>query len=292
MSDPIESWRKVAAGFDKRYAAVAPGQLGSPTPCAEWTVRDLVDHVAGVQLRMSRLVGATTEDGADWPAVRDGMTAVLSRPDALEGTSIHPQLGEAPKVQWLTIATNDMLIHTWDLSRAIGADEALSAEEVAACQSFLEQLPHSILRESGRYAGALEVPDDADAQTKLLAFAGRAGCEPVDRSQDLDSEDFTAQFTERAQADAHRPTRPQTSAVRGTTGTVPASLHRRSARDGAVRTPDRAQPAAARSSSAKKAADQGRARMVVRQVLGGRRQIDDRLDQFAANVGQPGIGEP
>jgi len=66
-----------------------------------------------------------------------------------------------------------MLIHTWDLARAIGVDEALPGEEVAACQAFLEQLPHSILRESGRYVDAVQVSDDADPQTKLLAFAGR-----------------------------------------------------------------------------------------------------------------------
>jgi len=122
---------------------------------------------------MSRLVGATTDAGADWPAVRDGMAAVLAKPDALAGTSNHPRLGAGPKVQWLTIATNDLLIHTWDLARAIGADEALPDEQVAACQAFLEQLPTSILRESGRYVDAVPVPDDSDAQTRLLAFAGR-----------------------------------------------------------------------------------------------------------------------
>ena len=173
MSDPIESWRTVAAHFGQRYDAIGEGQWTSPTPCDEWTVRDLVDHVTGVQFRMSRLVGATTEEGADWPGVRDGMAAVLAKPDALQGTSTHPVLGEAPKVQWLTVATNDLLLHTWDLARAIGADEALPGEEVAACQEWLEQLPHSILRESGRYVDAVEVPDDADAQTTLLAFSGR-----------------------------------------------------------------------------------------------------------------------
>ena len=81
--------------------------------------------MVSVQLAMSQLVGATTEDGADWPTTRDGMAAVLARPAALEGTSTHPRLGEGPKVHWLTIATNDMLIHTWDLARSIGADETL-----------------------------------------------------------------------------------------------------------------------------------------------------------------------
>ncbi len=173
MSSPIESWQAVTRAFDQRYDAIEDDQWDGPTPCDQWSVRDLVDHVATVQLTMSQLVGATTGDGADWPAARDGMEAILAEPDALEGTSTHPRLGEGPKGQWLTIATNDMLIHTWDLARAIGADDVLPAEQVGDCQAFLEQLPHSILRESGRYVDAVEVPGDADAQTRLLAFAGR-----------------------------------------------------------------------------------------------------------------------
>jgi len=173
MGDAAESWHEVADAFDQRYAGIMEDQWAAATPCDQWTVRDLVDHVTTVQLMMSQLVGAATEAGADWPAVRDGMAAVLAKPDALEGTSTHPRLGEGPKVQWLTIATNDMLIHTWDLARSIGADETLPADAVTGCQAFLERLPHSVLRKSGRYVDAVEIPDDADAQTKLLAFAGR-----------------------------------------------------------------------------------------------------------------------
>jgi len=98
MSDPVESWRRVAGRFGTRYGAIKEDQWANPTPCEQWTVRDLVDHVTTVQLLMSQLVGATTEEGADWPAVRDGMAAALAKPDALEGTSVHPRLGDGPKV--------------------------------------------------------------------------------------------------------------------------------------------------------------------------------------------------
>ena len=87
MSGAIASWYEVADAFDQRYAGIMEDQWAAATPCDQWTVRDLVDHVTTVQLLMSQLVGATTEPGADWPAVRDGMAVVLAKPDALEGTS-------------------------------------------------------------------------------------------------------------------------------------------------------------------------------------------------------------
>ena len=75
-------------------------------------------------------------------------------------------------MQWLTIATNDMLIHTWDLARAIGADEALPAGE-GGLSGFPRAATALDPARSGRYVDAVQVPDDPDAQTKLLAFAGR-----------------------------------------------------------------------------------------------------------------------
>jgi uncharacterized protein (TIGR03086 family) len=70
------------------------------------------------------------------------------------------------------IYTADVFLHRWDLARATGQDEALDA---ATCAEMLEgMLPmDEALRQSGHYGPRVEVPDDADAQTRLLAFIGR-----------------------------------------------------------------------------------------------------------------------
>ena len=74
------------------------------------------------------------------------------------------------------ICTPDVLIHTWDLARAAGLDEALDPGEVARNAAGVEAMPPEVdqaMRDSGHYGPRVEVPADADAQTRLLAFMGR-----------------------------------------------------------------------------------------------------------------------
>ena len=65
-----------------------------------------------------------------------------------------------------------MFLHRWDLARATRQDETLDPNK---CAEMLEgMLPmEEALRQSGHYGPRVDVPDDADVQTKLLAFIGR-----------------------------------------------------------------------------------------------------------------------
>ena len=80
--------------------------------------------------------------------------------------------GESPAGEALGIPTMDMLVHTWDLSRAIGADESLPEEICAHAYEQLQPMD-AMLRGPGRFGPRVEVADDADIQTKLIAFCGR-----------------------------------------------------------------------------------------------------------------------
>jgi uncharacterized protein (TIGR03086 family) len=74
------------------------------------------------------------------------------------------------------ICTPDVLIHTWDLARAAGLDEVLDPGEVARNVAGVEAMDPTVeeaMRDSGHYGPRVEVPADADAQTRLLAFMGR-----------------------------------------------------------------------------------------------------------------------
>ena len=173
MSTPVEMWQTAAEGFDHRYRAITAAQWEAATPCSEWNVHELVTHAVGVQMSFGAPLGLTTPDGADWPTVRAAMDAVLAQPGATDGTGTHPAFGEVPKAMLLGIATNDMLIHTWDLSRAIGANEQLPDDLVSAAYQTLQQLPADVIRGPGRFAAPVDVDDGADMQTKMLAFAGR-----------------------------------------------------------------------------------------------------------------------
>jgi len=70
------------------------------------------------------------------------------------------------------IMFGDVLIHTWDLARAANLDETLDAAIVTEMLIGMQPMDE-MLRQSGQYGPKVEVPDDADDQTKLIAFTGR-----------------------------------------------------------------------------------------------------------------------
>ncbi len=177
--DPVTLYR---AATDRAMAvadAVRPEQFESPTPCTEWTVAQVIDHlVGGTEYLLSaahgrdpaRQVNVTSAD------FRRGVTDVLEAlalPGATERTCISPLGFEWPVSQAVAGTFMDVLIHTWDLAHATGQDEKLDPTLVEACAAmFLPEMP-----ERGRAAGiigpAVEVGDDASPQDRLLAAMGR-----------------------------------------------------------------------------------------------------------------------
>jgi uncharacterized protein (TIGR03086 family) len=66
-----------------------------------------------------------------------------------------------------------VLVHTWDLARATGQDATLDADEVHRLYEGMTEMDENLLRDSGHYGPRVDVPADADEQTKLIAFTGR-----------------------------------------------------------------------------------------------------------------------
>lgn len=170
----IDMWRETAQAFDQRYQAVSAEQQQAATPCDEWCVQDVIDHVAGVQGGFAGdMVGAEVAEGATWPQVHQAVNAALDNEGALEGMTNHPAFGEVPKTMLFGIGISDMLVHTWDLARAIGADETLPAGPVQASFMGLQQMPEEARVGSGMFSAPIEIAADADMQTQLIAFTGR-----------------------------------------------------------------------------------------------------------------------
>ncbi len=170
----IEIWNAAADAFTQRYEAITDEQWSATTPCEGWTVKDLVDHAVGVQVGFTGgMVGAEIPEGADWPATRDAIRAALANEEALAGTAEMGPMGEVPKTVPFGVSASDLLIHTWDLARAIGADEALPPQAVAATMAGLQRFPEAAMRSETMFGAAIEVAEDADEQTKMLSFTGR-----------------------------------------------------------------------------------------------------------------------
>jgi uncharacterized protein (TIGR03086 family) len=108
-----------------------------------------------------------------WLVLDDALQALLDDPAVCATEIMHPRAGTHRFDDAIaTFFIGDVVVHTWDLARATGLDETLDPDEVHAM--FVEMEPlDDVLRASGQFGPRVPVPEDADEQTKLLAFTGR-----------------------------------------------------------------------------------------------------------------------
>ncbi|MGW5735780.1 MULTISPECIES: TIGR03086 family metal-binding protein [Streptomyces] len=173
--------------FADRVHAIGADQWDAPTPCGDWSVRDLVGHLTTEQLWVPSLVrdGATIESVGDafdgdvlgpdpvvsWDTAAAASREAFREPGALDRT-VHLSFGETAADFYCGQMISDLVVHAWDLSRAIGAEEKLPDDLVAF--SVREITPYAAdLAKSGLFAPAVEPPQGADEQTKLLNLLGR-----------------------------------------------------------------------------------------------------------------------
>ncbi len=184
--DVAEQFQKALSELARRVPVVGQGQWHDPTPCSEWDVHDLTNHVVN-ELRWvpPLLEGRTIEEvgdrfdgdllgsdpvGAAQEAMREAADAA-TQPGALERV-VHLSFGDTSGGEYLSQITSDVAIHSWDLARAVGADERLDADLVAFVHGYLGPQVE-LWRAAGAFAPPTEVADDADPQDKLLAMVGR-----------------------------------------------------------------------------------------------------------------------
>jgi uncharacterized protein (TIGR03086 family) len=160
-------------------AQVTSAQLTGPTPCSEWTVQQLIDHmIGGPDYLLSVVAGRAPQprSGATIGEYRAGVAqalVALHEPDVLTRTCQSPLNFEWTIGQAVAGTFMDQLIHTWDLAKATGQDTTLDPELVATCIAmFLPDMPE-IGRAGGMVGPAVAVPDDATPQDKLLGAMGR-----------------------------------------------------------------------------------------------------------------------
>ncbi|MEU4310957.1 TIGR03086 family metal-binding protein [Nocardia sp. NPDC024068] len=181
--DPLADLERASRAVVDLITAVRPDQWAAPTPCTEWSVRDLVDHLVGSNLMFLAIFGERPmpERGTDilgddplaaYTASASALEAAFARPGILEETYQGP-LGEATGVDRLQFRVTDLLAHGWDLSRALGVPDRLPEDLAEAALAFSRtQLPDGSSR-PGRFAAAQPVPAGATAVERLVAFLGR-----------------------------------------------------------------------------------------------------------------------
>ncbi|ONH25108.1 TIGR03086 family metal-binding protein [Pseudofrankia asymbiotica] len=176
----LDLYRRAGTHTATIMAGVRPEQLTAPTPCATWTVQDLVDHLVG---GTHYLLAATTGAQSGEPPTRSttdrfaaGFAAVLdavAQPAATRRRCLSPLGFEWSVGEALAGTFMDVLVHGWDLATATSQDPRLDPDLVQACwDMFIPDMP-----ERGRGAGLIgpevAVPADAPLQDRLLGVMGR-----------------------------------------------------------------------------------------------------------------------
>ncbi|MFF3069246.1 TIGR03086 family metal-binding protein [Kitasatospora sp. NPDC057904] len=182
---PGTPYPEALAAFGEQVRLIGPGQWDAPTPCTDWSVRDLVNHLTGEQLWIPELLmGATVAevggrfDGdvlgddpvAAWTAAADAARHAFAVPGAT-GLTVHLSFGDVSGQYYLDQVTTDLVIHAWDLAEGVGHPTRLPAGLVDFALAALGG--YGDLSGTGAFAPPVPVPDDADPQTRLLALTGR-----------------------------------------------------------------------------------------------------------------------
>lgn len=181
MSDVADRYSTIADDFTARVEGVRGAGWVAPSPCPEWTARDVVAHVIDTHYRvLATLDGAeppVTAPDDDLPARWSTVTGVLLgtiNDEAQASKIVKSMIGEQPYGSLVgSLLCIDTLVHTWDLARATGQDEHLNQAAVATAMGFLAPLDE-VIRQPGGFAPKIEPEPGADEQTKFLNFCGRA----------------------------------------------------------------------------------------------------------------------
>jgi uncharacterized protein (TIGR03083 family) len=147
--------------------ASADGRWDRRTPCDAWDARAVLEHVIGFHdVLLLRPLGLKPDRPGD-PQVRWQLTY-----QSLADAFASGEVTRLDQYRLMPNLTRDVLVHTWDLARAVGADDRLAPDW---CELFYTGLPsdHDALIASGMFNAPVAVRGDVDVQAKLLASLGR-----------------------------------------------------------------------------------------------------------------------
>lgn len=159
--------------------------LGNATPCTEWNVQQLLNHMV-YELRWvpDLLAGKTVTDignrydgdllGSDpksaWQHAADAALVAVKHVDP--DMVVHLSYGDVPARDYIDEVGGDILVHTWDLDQGMNCSLILNPE--MAQYIYDKTLPKKdSMAKSRLFAPAVDVPEDATIQAKLLALFGR-----------------------------------------------------------------------------------------------------------------------
>ncbi len=187
--EAVEALCAANAEFDSRLTQVASDDWARSTPCPEWDVRQLVNHVLlGTRMSIQILEGMPVDEiigGLDDDLMTDAdpvesfralageMVDGFSGDGGLDGIVDHPA-GQFPRSVFVGFRVADAALHAWDLATATGGEVELDADLVQWLWDDA-QPRREMLQASGMFGDGPsgDVPEDAPLQTRYLDLMGR-----------------------------------------------------------------------------------------------------------------------
>lgn len=170
----------------RAVSRVSTADYGAPTPCADWDLRAVLNHVVSGNRWVRPLVeGRTIAQVGDafsgdllgnepipaYERSADDAQSAFYAPGAMTA-SCAVSYGPIPGAQYCAHRFVDLVIHGWDLAAAVGAEYRIPADMIEAVHRIVDPMMGE-LRDAGMFADAIEAAEEADEQTKLLAWFGR-----------------------------------------------------------------------------------------------------------------------
>lgn len=176
--EPLSQLDELAPLLGGVVGGIAPDQLDRPTPCADFTVRGVLEHmIEGATAFAAAYRGDTPSQpdlsdpvGGFGPALTS-LGEAIGAPGALDRTVAAP-FGELPGETFARFVVLDGLVHGWDMATATGQAYTPSDELVAAADAFARQVLDP-LRDGQTFAAAVEPAAEATPIERLAAYTGR-----------------------------------------------------------------------------------------------------------------------
>ncbi|MEE4025933.1 TIGR03086 family metal-binding protein [Gordonia sp. PKS22-38] len=179
-TDVNDRYRSLAGGFGTVLDAAPADRWSAPSPCDGWTARDVVAHVIDTQREFFTTHGVDLgprpgldDPAAAWRTHADVVTDRLADP-AVVATPFDGHFGPTTVGETLMRFYGfDMVAHRWDVATAVGNDVRFTDDELSLMETAADGFGPALYGE-GVCKSGVEVPADADRQTRLLAKLGRS----------------------------------------------------------------------------------------------------------------------
>jgi uncharacterized protein (TIGR03086 family) len=183
--DPRDQLAVIIPTLTAIVDGIEPADLGGPTPCANFTVQGVLDHMIGLSATFVPAFSGAGEAEAPTSDIAEGdvpkaafhramanLLEAVNTPGAMERTISAP-FGEVPGSVFARFVAFDGLIHGYDLASSTAQSYDLPDDLVASVDSFAREALVPDMRDGDTFALETTAPSGANPLEKLVAFSGR-----------------------------------------------------------------------------------------------------------------------